>query len=75
MDFLSSTDVGKIVPAVEVDDTGSEVSEWELRERKEREEEMEVEAVALGAEDEGDIGEEYQLLLPTPPFMVPAVEE
>jgi ribonuclease HI len=75
LDFLSSTDVGKIVPAVEVDDTGSEVSEWELRERKEREEEMEVEAVALGAEDEGDIGEEYRLFLPTPPFMVLAGEE
>ena len=33
--FLSSTDVGKIVPAVEeADDTGSEASEWELRERR-----------------------------------------
>ena len=35
VDFLSATDVGKLVPAGE--DTGSEESEWELRECRERE--------------------------------------
>jgi len=35
LDFLTSTDVGKIVPAVE-EDAGSEASEWELRERRSR---------------------------------------
>jgi len=39
LDFLSSTDVGKIVPAVEVDDVESEASEWELWESQEWEEE------------------------------------
>ena len=44
LDFLSSTDVGKIVPAVEAeDDAGSEASEWELRERQEREDERRAE--------------------------------
>jgi ribonuclease HI len=74
LDFLSSTDVGKIVPAVEEDGAGSEVSEWELRERREREEEREAEAEALGAEDEGDAGEELRLFLPTPLFMASAEE-
>jgi len=32
LDFLSSTNVGKLVPAA--DDVGSEVSEWELREHR-----------------------------------------
>jgi len=35
LDFLSTTDVGKLVPAEE--DAGSEVSEWGLRELRERE--------------------------------------
>jgi len=34
LDFLSATDVGKLVPAE--GDAGSEVSEWELRECRER---------------------------------------
>jgi len=34
LDFLSSTDVGRIVPLVEESDAGSEVSEGELRERR-----------------------------------------
>jgi hypothetical protein len=72
LDFLSSTDVGKTVPAEEADDAGSEASEWELRERREREEEREAEAAALGAEDEGDAREERRLFLPTPPFMASA---
>jgi len=47
---------------VEVEaDAGSEVSEWELRERQEREEERRAEV--LGA------GEGTPLFLPTPPFM------
>ena len=59
LDFLSSTDVGKVVPAVEVeDDAGSESSEWELRERREREEEMEAEAETLGAGGEAGDREE-----------------
>ena len=68
LDFLSSTDVGKIVPAVEVDDAESEASEWELRERQEREEERGAEAEALGD------GEE-PLFLPIPPFMASAEAE
>jgi len=39
LDFLSSTDVGKIVPTAEVEDNvESEASEGELRDRREREE-------------------------------------
>jgi ribonuclease HI len=63
LNFLSSTDVGKTVLAVEEEaDAGSEVSEWELRKRQEREDERGAEAEALG------VGEE-PLFLPTPPFM------
>ena len=68
LDFLFSTDVGRIVPAVEVDDTESEASEWELRERREREEERRAAAEALGD------GEE-PLFLPTPPSMASAEAE
>jgi len=32
--FLTSTDVGRLVPPLEEGDAGSEVSQWELRERK-----------------------------------------
>ena len=70
LDFLTTTDVERIVPPVEEEsDAGSEVSEWELRERQEREEERRVEAEVLGA------GEESPLFLPTPPFMASAGEE
>ena len=55
LDFLSATDVGRLVPAE--GDAGSEVSEWE---RREREEERRVEAEELGA------GEDLPLFLPTP---------
>jgi len=65
LDFLSSTDIGKIVPAEEGDNAESEASEWELRERAEQEEERMVEAETLGMEVE-----EPPLFLPTPPFMV-----
>jgi len=56
-------------------DTGSGVSEWELRERREREEEREAEAEELGAAEELGFGGELPLLLPTPLFMAPAGEE
>ena len=76
LEFLSSTDVGKIAPAVEEDaDGGSEVSGWELRERRERGEEREEQAEALGAEDEGEAGVEHRLFLPTRSFMASAEEE
>ena len=74
LDFLSSTDVGRLVPPLEEGDARSEVSEWELRERREREEEREVEAEELGAVGELGAGEELPLFLPTPPFIAPADE-
>ena len=62
--FLTTTDVERIVPPVEEEaDQRSEVSEWELREGREREGERRAEAEGLGA------GEERPLFLPTPPFM------
>ena len=67
LDFLTATDVGRRVPAEE--DAGSEASEWELRERREREEERSAEAEELGA------GKELPLFLPTPSFMASAGEE
>jgi len=71
LDFLSSTDVGKIVPAVEAeDDAGSEASEFELRECREREEERRAEELGA-AEDPGE-GEGTRLFLPTPPVMASA---
>jgi len=74
LDFLSSTDVGKIAPAVEAeDDVGSEASEWELRERREREEGRRAEE--LGAEDELGAGEGTLLFLPNPPFVASADRE
>jgi len=45
------------------------VSEWELREPREREEERRAEAEALGG------GGEEPLFLPTPSFMASADEE
>jgi len=71
LDFLSSTDVGRTVPAVEEKDAESEVSEWELRERAEREEERRAEE--RGVKDERE--EEHQRLLPTPSFMAMADSE
>ena len=64
LDFLSTTDVGRLVPAEE--DAGSEVSE---RERREQEEERSVQAEKLGA------GEELPLFLPTLSFMASADQE
>ena len=72
LDILSSTEVGKIVPAESRDeDAESEASEWELRERTEREEERRAEE--LGAQEEGE--EEHGLFLPTPPFMASSEPE
>ena len=76
LDFLSSTDVGRLVPArVEEADAGSEASEWELRERREREKEREAEAAERGAEGDLGAGGESLLFLPTPPFMASADDE
>jgi len=75
LDFLTATDVGRLVPPVEEDDTGSQTSEWELRERREREEEHEAEAEELGAAGGSGAGEELPLFLPTPSFMASADEE
>ena len=75
LDFLSSTDVGRLVPPLEKSDAGSQASEWELRDRREREEEREAEAAELGADGDLGAGEELPLFLPTPPFMAPADEE
>jgi hypothetical protein len=70
LDFLSTTDVGRLVPAPVEEDTQSEASEWELQERSEREEERRQEAEELGAG-----GEEQPLFLPTPSFMASVEEE
>ena len=69
LNFLSSTEVGKTVPAAE-EDARSEASEWELRERAEREEERRAEAEVLGMEEEGHLPS-----LPIPPFMALEGEE
>ena len=72
LDFLSSTDVGRLVPPLEERDSASEVSEWE---RREQEEEREAEAEELGPGGELGVGGELPLFLPTPPFMASADEE
>jgi hypothetical protein len=63
LDFLATTDVGRRVPAPVEEDVESETSEWELRERREREEEGAAEAEGLDAEVE------EPLFLPTPAYM------
>jgi len=76
LDFLYSTDVGRLVPPLKKeDDAGSEVSEWELRERQQRQEEGEGEGEAPGAGDDMSDGEGLPLFHPTPPFMASAGEE
>jgi len=72
LDFLATTDVGRLVPGDEA--AGSEASEWELRERLEREEERRVEERAVGVEDEGEGDRERPLFLPTLAFWVSAEE-
>ena len=73
--FLSATDVGRLAVAAEEGGTGSDASEWQLRERREREEELRAEAAVLGTEDKLGGGEGLPLFLPTPCFMVSADEE
>jgi len=63
LDFLTSTDLGRQVPAEE-EDTVSEVPEVEVREWEEEQGE--------GAEEPGD--GEPPLFLPTPDFMASAGE-
>jgi len=75
LNFLTSTYVGRPVPPLEEGDARSEVSEWELRERREREEEQEAEAEELSAAGGSDAGEDRPLFLPTPSFMASADEE
>ena len=76
LDFLSSMDVGRLVPPLEEEgNAGSEVSEWELRELRERQEERKGEAEALGVVDDMGDGEELPLFLPTPSPMASAGEE
>ena len=65
LDFLSTTDVGRRVPAGE-DGAVSAVSELEVREWMEEQ--------GSGAE-EPDAGDELPLFLPTPDFMAAAGEE
>jgi len=67
--FLSTTDVGRQVPAAAGEEAQSEASEWELRERRGREEEMKQETEELDAEAE------RPLFLPTPSFMASAEGE
>ena len=57
------------VPAPAEEDAQSEASEWELRERREREEERRAEDEELGTEAE------EPLFLPTPAFMATAEGE
>jgi hypothetical protein len=75
LDFLSSTDVGRLVPPLEEMDAGSEASEWELRERQEQEEERRAEAEELGATGGLGSGRESPLFPPTPSFLASAREE
>ena len=73
LDFPSSADMGRLMPTAGEDaDAGSEVSEWELRERREREEERRAEQP--GAEEDLSAGEGRPLFLPTPSFMASADE-
>jgi len=74
LDFLSSTDVGRLAPPLEEGDDGSQVSRWELRECQEQEEERGPEAEELGAASGLRAWEERPLFLPTPSFMASAGE-
>jgi len=69
LDFLSTTEVGGLNLAAAEEDAQSEASEWELQERREREEEREIEAERLGTKVE------EPLFLTTPAFMASRNEE
>jgi len=62
LDFLSSTDVGSLVPTE--DHVGSDVSQWEPRERREWEAERRAEE--LGAQEERGAGEDHRCSCPPP---------
>jgi len=70
LDFLSATDVARRVQADE--DAGSEASEWELRESRERQEEREAYVEELGPAWELGVRVTLPLFLPTPSFMASA---
>jgi len=67
LDFLSTMDVGRLVPAPAEEDTLSEESVWEPQKRREQE--------GRGTEAEELGGEEQRLFLPSPVFMAPAEVE
>ena len=67
LDFLSTMEVRRLVPPEE--DARSEVSEWDLQERRKPEDERRVEAEEPGS------GEGLLLFLSTPSFMASADEE
>ena len=69
LDFLSSTDVGRLVPTE--DDTGSDVSEWE---RSEREAARRAEAEAVPRRSLV-LGRNHRCSYPLPSFMASAREE
>ena len=64
LDFPSSTDVGRLAPSLEENDAGSELSAWELRDRREREDVREAEVQELGADGKLDGWAEPPLVLP-----------
>jgi len=69
LDFISTTDVGRLAPEPAKEDAQSKASEWNLRERKEGEKERRWEAEEL------DAGAEERLLFsPAPSFMASAEE-
>jgi len=75
LDFLTSTEVGRLVLPLEEKDAESQVSEWELHECREREEEREAEVEEPDATGELGAGVEMPLFLLMPPFMASAEEE
>jgi hypothetical protein len=70
LDFLSTTDVGRLVPAPVEEEGQREASEWERRQWREREEGRRQEAEELGAGGKGQ-----PLFLPTPSFIMTSAEE
>ena len=50
LDFLATTDVGRRISELAEEDIRSEISEWEIREREEREQEWRQEVEGLGGE-------------------------
>ena len=68
-------ELGRVLPPKGQGDEGSEVSEWELRERWEREEEGRVKAGALGVREGMGVREKQPLFLSTASFMASEEEE